>query len=204
MMLQVTVQPFIDAAKPLEIMSALLGTWIHRKHVSGPQLDAWVLARQSFLHNECTLMLKENDAIVVFMLLVMCILMLLNVFLVFTSEKVAISAVGGALVTGFGALTCIKAAIACYKEQQRHRSQLRRLKEAIIVSTHSVYTDATNKHERIKQIDIIIQNLEKQDYQTRIKFLPLNPATFKAIIGYIVTAATLIGGKVLVMQTGSS
>jgi hypothetical protein len=192
-MLKTTVQPFANAAKPLEVLSAILSKWIDRKHATGQQLDAWVAVRKSFLHNECTLMLKENDSIVVFMLVVMCLCMLANVFLVFTQEKVAISAVIGAGICGFGALTCINAAIACYKEQQGHRSALNHLKEVII----------RNDPKLCVQIDAILHNLQKQDYQTKLMFLPLNPVVLKGIIGYIVTGAVMIGGKCVALANGN-
>jgi hypothetical protein len=190
-MLKVTVQPFSEAATPMKVLSGIMSKYIHtsrQKKVTKKQLDAWVKARYSFLHNECSLMLKENDSIVLFMLVVMMVLMSLNVFLVYTQEKIAIAAVVGTGVTGFGGLVCINAAIACYKEQQHHRTELRRLKEVVIEDIALV-----------KQIDAIIFNIEKQDYQTKLMFLPLNPAVLKGIIGYIVTGCAMIGGKVVAM-----
>jgi hypothetical protein len=188
-MLQTTVEPFNDAAQPLKVMSNIVSKWVIQKHVTGQQLDAWILARKSFLYNECTLMLKQNEFVVVFMIMVMVILVLIQVFMVFTAELVANSIISGIVLTGVGGLTCIQAALACYTTQQQHRHQLMHLKEAVV----------TTQPDRVKQIDIMIQNMEKQDYQTKLMFLPLNPALLKALVGYLVTAAVAIAGKASTM-----
>jgi hypothetical protein len=186
-MLKITVQPFAEAARPLEILSHILSKWVHSKHVSAEQLDAWVLARRSFLNNECTLMIQENDKIVVFMLVVMCMMLLMQVFLVFTHHNVAASLVIGISLTGFGALTCIQSAISCYHQQAGHKELLRNLKEAVICTAPA----------RCHQIDAIMTNLEKQDYQTKLEFLPLNPVLLKSIIAYIATGCVAMGGKLM-------
>lgn len=187
-MLQFTLEPFTRAAKPLEVLGNLLSTWVREKQVTPNQLDSWILARRSFLHNECTLMLRENEKVVVFLILVMMILVLWQVAFVFMHNVISALLVVGIALTGFAGLTCIQAAIACYEKQQNHRVQLYNLKEVVMMGDKKV----------VKKIEAMIQNLETQDYQTKLMFLPLNPKVLKGIIGYLVTAGAAIISKFVI------
>merc|ERR1711879_352740 len=85
-------------------------------------------------------------------------------------------------ITGGGAIVCVQAAIACYREQQKHQQLLRSLKAVC----------AAGALDLLRFIDQTIENLEKQDYQTKLAFLPLNPIVLKGVIGYFVTGCTAL------------
>jgi hypothetical protein len=181
-MLESTLQPFKNAAKPLEVMGNILSSWVIEKKATANQLDAWILARRSFLFNECQLMLTENEKIVVFLVLVMVILVAWQVIFVFVFGLFSCSLLVGIALSGFGGLTCIQAAVGCYEKQHKHRVQLHNLKEAVIFHDLQI----------AKKIDAITDNLGEQDYVTKLMFLPLNPKVMKGIVGYLATAAAAV------------
>jgi hypothetical protein len=192
-MLQQTVEPFQQAAKPLEILGSILFKWVVQRHVTRNQLNAWILARRSFLYNECQLMLRENEKVVLFYILLLGSLLLLQVLMVFQREEVSIALVLAIGLCGLGAIVCVQAAIACYYEQQKHQSLLRQLKVAVSLSPVPL--------EYTQLFGSIIDMLKQQDYQTKLMFLPLNPSILKGIVAYAVTGIVAICGKLFVSSS---
>jgi hypothetical protein len=182
-----------DAAIPMDVMASILSKWTLERNVTVNQLQAWILARKSFLHNECTMMLKRNEKVLVFFIITLVILVAWQLVMVLIADKLPSAALTvGIALMGFGAIGCVQAAMACYKAQRKHLELLTKLKEGL-QGAH-----VSKKDQRITFIDTIVEGLDRRDYQTKLMFLPLNPLTLKGIVGYCVSAGVFIGGKLAI------
>merc|ERR1712176_1122653 len=104
---------------PMDVLGTILSKWTLEKHVTVNQLQAWCVARKSFLHNECTMMLRLNEKVVVGFVIVIVLLIAGQAYLVLLLNKLpsALLCTGIALM-GFGAIASVEAAMACYRGQQ--------------------------------------------------------------------------------------
>jgi len=180
------------AGLPMEIMGNILSKWILDGDVNNLQLKAWLMARNSFLHNEIRLTLARYEKGVVGCIFLCLALVTTELYDVLINNQAPMflrcSAIG---LFSFAVLATMGRALTCHLAQKKHRQLLDTLAQSIAVKAdkHSAELMLVNT------IEGVIKNLAKTDYQTKLAMIPLNPKIFKVIKGYLVTASSMIIAK---------
>jgi len=175
-----------EAAMPMDILGDILRSWTGTHSVTATQLKAWVMARKSLLYNEVAYTIDRFENIILGWIIVffICTLTETIFIVIYGRVPVAFTLYAGCL-SGLCTFVSLKAAMKCYTSQQSHDSCLLHLKEAIVA-------EPEHDMQVVKLIDQMRDTLEKADYQPKIFFLPLRPALLKTLVGYIVSAISVV------------
>jgi hypothetical protein len=181
-----------EAGLPMKIMGDILLGWARSGYATPSQLQAWSLARRSLLHNEVAFLLDRFENTMVGYILTCLVASMHQVLIVLLWDGVptALNAFVFSWIA-LGALTTMKAAMACHWAQLEHSGQLRLIQE------HLVARRGRNRELTCRLIEQMLEALKISDFQSKLMYVPLNPFVMKALMGYFVSAIMVVVGKIV-------
>ncbi|CAE7459579.1 unnamed protein product [Symbiodinium microadriaticum] len=188
-----TVLGLEQASHPMKIMNMLLLFWTQQGYVSTGHLHVWKLARDSLLFNDVKFILHRFENVVVAFLGITMWLVTDSTFQIVIRNNPP-NPLGGfyAVILTGATVACVAQALSCHMAQEEHIVSLTRLKESMMLRKgHHV------EHQR-DLLDMIIARLKSGgDYQTKLLYVPLNPAFQKVLLGYLVVSFGSIIGRIV-------
>ncbi|CAE7633348.1 unnamed protein product [Symbiodinium sp. CCMP2456] len=188
-----TVMGVEQASHPMKIMNMLLLFWTQQGYVSTGHLHVWKLARDSLLFNDVKFILHRFENVVIAFLGITMWLVTDSTFQIVIRNNPP-NPLGGfyAIILTGGTVACVAQALSCHMAQEEHIVSLTRLKESMMLRLGRHV-----EHQR-DLLDMIIARLKSGgDYQTKLLYVPLNPAFQKVLLGYPVVSFGSIIGRIV-------
>jgi hypothetical protein len=192
-LLVITTKKSVDGIKlatmPMVILGQILSNWLQTEHVTMKQLEAWSMARRSFLFNEVLHLLDRFENVIVGYAVTSAYFTSDQAFVyVALNRPLSPVVVYGVLINLILFLICIKVATEMYTVQHNHEKLLMLMKEGVLAD------DDPLRNVRATLITQMIENIKHADCELTLTYIPLNPKFQKFAISYFVGAfATIIG-----------
>ncbi|CAE7350566.1 unnamed protein product [Symbiodinium microadriaticum] len=180
--LRKTLMGLKQAQDAPSILNAVLMRWNGDRSVSIAHIHTWSRVRESILRNDVKNILdRYENVVVMYTGFALYFVTDATIQIVIRNRPPSLSAGYIVLLFVGSFLVCLRQAMACHYMQMHHAETLMAMKEATYCLGYG--SAAANVRDII---DVLVARITGGgDFQTKLVYLPLNPAFQKTLLGYV-------------------